>query len=153
MGRLFHFAHDLSAYRRKPMRLLFFPLLPLLLVPLFVTAIMIFAVGAILLRVLFFVAIAALAGAVLFGGGVFRGGYRLCGFGRRYGFRQHADGQSDARPAHDVGNSYFDDYRRATMDKLDAEAREFRAFLAKLRQAADAADFQAFLNSRRAGGS
>jgi hypothetical protein len=50
-----------------------------------------------------------------------------------------------------VGNSAFDDYRGATLRKLEDEAREFRAFLEKLRRAADAADFEAYLKERRAG--
>jgi hypothetical protein len=127
-------------------------LFPLLLVPLFVTAMLVFVVGAILLRVLFFVAIAALAGAFLFGSGLLRGAFRACGSGpRRYYWR--CPNRRFDEPPPDLGNSAFDDYRRATLSKLEDEAREFRTFLAKLRQAADAADFQAFLNSRRASGS
>lgn len=128
-------------------------LFPLLLVPLFVTAMLVFVVGAILLRVLFFVAIAALAGAFLFGSGVLRGVFRACGSGARQYYWRCPNQRFDGPPPRDLGNSAFDDYRRATLNRLEDEAREFRAFLAKLRQAADAADFQAFLNSRRAGGS
>jgi hypothetical protein len=139
------------------MRLFFFPLLPLLLVPLLVMAVMIFAIGAFMLRVLFFVAIAVVAGALLFGSGLFRRVFRGLGRGRRQAFAgcpNRCPDNSDKPPMpSDLGNSAFDDYRRATMAKLEGEAREFRTFLAKLRQAADAADFQAFLNSRRAGGS
>jgi hypothetical protein len=135
------------------MHVLFFPLLPLLLVPLFVAAIMVFVVGAVLLRVLFFVAIAALAGAFLLGSGLFRGVFRACGSGPRQHCWRHPNRRFDEPPPRDLGNSAFDDYRRATLNRLEDEAREFRTFLAKLRQAADAADFQAFLKSRRAGGS
>lgn len=48
------------------------------------------------------------------------------------------------------GNEAFDDYRRATMRKLETEAEEFRKYLDRLRQAADRAAFEAFLKSRRA---
>lgn len=135
------------------MHLLLFPLLPLLLVPLFVAAMMVFVIGAILLRILFFVAIAALAGAFLLGSGLFRGVFRACGSGPRQHCWQYPNRRFDEPSPRDLGNSAFGDYRRATLNRLEDEAREFSAFLAKLRQAADAADFQAFLNSRRAGGS
>jgi hypothetical protein len=49
------------------------------------------------------------------------------------------------------GSSAFEDYRRATLFRLEDEAREFRSFLDRLRQAADAADFEAFLKARRQG--
>lgn len=48
------------------------------------------------------------------------------------------------------GNEAFDDYRSATLRKLEAEAEEFRKYLDRLRQAADRAAFEAFLKSRRA---
>lgn len=131
------------------MHLLLFPLLPLLLVPLFVAAMMVFVVGAVLFRILFFIAIAAMAGAFLLGGGLFR----ACASGPRQHCWRHPNRRFDEPPRRDPGNSAFDDYRRATLNRLEDEAREFRTFLAKLRQAADAADFQAFLKSRRAGGS
>lgn len=47
-------------------------------------------------------------------------------------------------------NPAFDDYRRATLRKLEAEAEEFRRYLDGLRRATDAAAFEAFLKSRRA---
>ncbi|HML30033.1 MAG TPA: DUF2852 domain-containing protein [Hyphomicrobium sp.] len=49
------------------------------------------------------------------------------------------------------GNAAFDDYRRATLRKLEVEAEEFRKYLDGLRRATDAAAFEAFLKSRRAG--
>ncbi|MFT3733198.1 MAG: DUF2852 domain-containing protein [Hyphomicrobium sp.] len=51
------------------------------------------------------------------------------------------------------GNRAFDDYRRATLTKLEREADEFRNYLDGLRRAADAAAFEAFLKSRRSEGS
>lgn len=57
-------------------------------------------------------------------------------------------GRSDSRSGNS-GNAAFDDYRRATLAKLEGEAAEFRTFLDRLRRAADASDFEAFLKSRR----
>jgi len=50
-------------------------------------------------------------------------------------------------------NSAFENYRRATLRRLEDEASEFRSFLERLRHTADAADFEAFLKARREGGS
>ena len=72
--------------------------------------------------------------------------------------RPLAASRCGARRAHDapdsgVQNKAFEDYRRATLERLEKEADEFRAYLDKLRRAADASAFQAFLQSRRNGGS
>jgi hypothetical protein len=56
-------------------------------------------------------------------------------------------GQNQGAPS---GNTAFDDYRRATLKKLELEAEEFRKYLDGLRRAADAAAFERFLKSRRA---
>ena len=53
------------------------------------------------------------------------------------------------KPLGGLGNSAFNDYRRATLRKLEDEAAEFRTFLDGLKRAADAAEFDAFLKSRR----
>lgn len=133
------------------MHLLLLPLLPLLLVPLFVICAAVFAVGAVL-RLLFVIALVFAVGFLLFGRSLFRGLFRL------WKFRSHAQPslrsrrRFDAQPSRDFDSSAFEDYRHATMRRLEDEAREFRAFLTKLRNAADAADFQNFLKSRRAGG-
>jgi hypothetical protein len=131
------------------MHLFFFPLL--FMVPFFVMAMILFFVGAFVLRLMFFVAVAAFVGLAVFGSGL--GGiiFRALGSGVRRLYWRVSNRRFDVAPGRDRDNAAFDDYRRATLDRLDDEAREFRAFLAKLRQAADAADFQAFLNSRRAG--
>ncbi|HVZ05820.1 DUF2852 domain-containing protein [Hyphomicrobium sp.] len=136
------------------MRLLFLPLLPLLFVPFFVTVMVLFAIGAVLMRIVFIVALLAIAAAALLGGGLFfRGTFRGCAsrfFGRlKEGSHSPFDKRRGSR---DSDNFAFDEYRRATLRNLEDEAREFRTFLAKLRDAADATDFQAFLKSRRAGG-
>ncbi len=47
------------------------------------------------------------------------------------------------------GNRAFDDYREATLKRLEQEEREFRDFLARLRQAKDKSEFDAFMSERR----
>lgn len=132
------------------MPLFFFPLL--FVVPFVVLAMILFFVGSIVMRLMFFVAIAAFAGLILFGTGLFGVLVRTLGSGVRRAYWSYQNRRFDSpAPPRDLDNAAFEDYRRATMTKLDSEAQEFRAFLAKLRQAADAADFKAFLNSRRAG--
>jgi hypothetical protein len=131
------------------MHLLLLPLLPLLLVPFFVICAAVFAVGAVL-RLLFVVALVSAAGFLLFGRGLLRGAFRILTLRSHRRFRSRAQRSFDDSHSRDLGNSAFDEYRRATLRKLEDEAREFRAFLAKLRNAADATDFQDFLKSRRA---
>lgn len=54
-----------------------------------------------------------------------------------------------------TGNAAFDDYRRATLERLDEESREFKAFVDRLRKAKDQAEFEAFMaeRSRQSGAS
>jgi hypothetical protein len=47
------------------------------------------------------------------------------------------------------GNSAFDDYREATLKRLEEEEREFRTFLNRLRQAKDKSEFDQFMSERR----
>jgi hypothetical protein len=47
------------------------------------------------------------------------------------------------------GNRAFDDYREATLRRLEDEQREFVTFLEQLRLAKDKAEFDEFLNQRR----
>ncbi|HXZ00485.1 MAG TPA: DUF2852 domain-containing protein [Stellaceae bacterium] len=54
----------------------------------------------------------------------------------------------DDRPA-SSGNRAFDDYREATLRRLEEEEREFRDFLDRLRLAKDKAEFDQFLAERR----
>lgn len=68
---------------------------------------------------------------------------------RRRGGMEGACGSAGRNPE----NSAFEDYRRATITRLESEAEEFRSYLEKLRRAADASAFQAFLQSRKNGGS
>ncbi len=64
----------------------------------------------------------------------------------RCAFKQNR--ASVARPSE---NRAFEDYRQATLKRLEHEAEEFRAYLARLRRAADAAAFDAFLKARKTG--
>jgi hypothetical protein len=54
-----------------------------------------------------------------------------------------------ARGAYSSGNKAFDDYREATLKRLEEEEREFRSFLERLRQAKDKSEFDQFMAERR----
>jgi len=47
------------------------------------------------------------------------------------------------------GNRAFDDYRNDTLSRLEEEQKEFQAFLDRLRQARDKAEFDQFMAERR----
>lgn len=47
------------------------------------------------------------------------------------------------------GNHAFDEYREATLKRLEEEEREFRAFLDRLRHAKDKSQFDEFMAERR----
>jgi hypothetical protein len=47
------------------------------------------------------------------------------------------------------GNRAFDEYRAATLRRLEEEQREFRDFLDRLRHAKDRAEFDQFMAERR----
>jgi Protein of unknown function (DUF2852) len=49
------------------------------------------------------------------------------------------------------GNAAFDEYRAATLRRLEEEQREFQAYLERLRQARDKAEFDQFMAERRNG--
>ncbi len=46
------------------------------------------------------------------------------------------------------GNSAFDKYKEETLSRLEREEEEFKAFLGRLREAKDQAEFDRFLNER-----
>jgi hypothetical protein len=46
------------------------------------------------------------------------------------------------------GNQAFDEYRAATLRRLEEEQREFREFLSRLRMAKDKAEFDQFMTER-----
>ncbi len=47
------------------------------------------------------------------------------------------------------GNKAFDEYREATLRRLEDEQREFQSFLERLRQARDKSEFDAFMAEQR----
>ena len=47
-----------------------------------------------------------------------------------------------------TGNHAFDDYREATLKRLEDEANEFQGFLKRLRHAKDKAEFDQFMAER-----
>lgn len=47
------------------------------------------------------------------------------------------------------GNAAFDEYRAETLRRLEEEEQEFKAFLDRLRQAKDKAEFDQFMAERR----
>jgi hypothetical protein len=117
------------------MHLHLFPPPPLHLMPFLLTAVLAFAAGLFLTRLGVPRAIAQFGGKL----------------GRRWAFRRRSCDRFESRNLGGRGNSAFDDYRRATLRKLEDEATEFRTFLDGLKCAADAAEFDAFLKSRRDG--
>ena len=63
--------------------------------------------------------------------------------GRWFG---HGSGQG--RRGESSGNAAFDEYREETLKRLEDEQREFKDFLARLRQAKDKAEFDQFMAER-----
>jgi hypothetical protein len=65
--------------------------------------------------------------------------------------RGHMEGRGDWWGWHQSssGNRAFDEYRAETLRRLEDEQREFRDFLARLRQAKDKAEFDQFMAERR----
>jgi hypothetical protein len=143
------FIERLELMETSAMRLLILMLL-LLLVPLFALWAAVFAVGA-ALRLLFILALMFAAGSLLFGRSLFSGFFRVWKFRSRW-LPSRSCRRFDARPYRDSDSSAFDDYRRASLRKLEEEAKDFRTFLAKLKARTDAADFENFLRARRASG-
>ena len=56
-------------------------------------------------------------------------------------------------PLRSTGNRAFDEYREETLRRLEEEVDEFQAFLQRLRQAKDKAEFDQFMAERRGSGS
>ena len=52
-------------------------------------------------------------------------------------------------PLKSTGNRAFDEYREATLRRLEEEVDEFQAFLQRLRHAKDKAEFDQFMAERR----
>ncbi len=119
---------------------------PLHLMPFLLTAALAFAAGVFLTRRGVPRAIAEFGGRLSQRWALWR---RSCDRARRDGRRACFE----SRGSGGLGNSAFDDYRRATLRRLEDEAAEFRTFLHGLKRAADAAEFDAFLKSRCESGS
>ena len=62
--------------------------------------------------------------------------------------RRGRGGWGPGKPAAS-GNNAFDEYRADTLRRLEEEEREFQAFLERLRQARDKAEFDSFMAERR----
>lgn len=58
--------------------------------------------------------------------------------------------QNSERHTRPSGNQAFEEYRTATLRRLEEEQREFREFLSRLRMAEDKAEFDKFMVARRA---
>jgi Protein of unknown function (DUF2852) len=58
--------------------------------------------------------------------------------------------QDWSRQSRTSGNQAFDEYRTATLQRLEEKQREFRDFLSRLRTAKDKAEFDQFMAERRA---
>lgn len=75
-----------------------------------------------------------------------------CGIGFGHG-RDDTNRQARGwwRQPRTTGNQAFDEYRAATLRRLEEEQREFREFLSHLRLAKDKAEFDQFMAERRPG--
>ena len=71
------------------------------------------------------------------------------GFGRWAG-DANRQAQEWLRQPRTSGNQAFDEYRTATLRRLEDEQREFQEFLSRLRSAKDKAEFDQFMIERRA---
>ncbi len=72
---------------------------------------------------------------------------------RMFGCRHHRNRRTngvDTRAFAPTGNAAFDAYRAETLKRLEDEHREFLDFLQKLREARDKAEFDQFMEQRRA---
>jgi hypothetical protein len=59
--------------------------------------------------------------------------------------------RSGMTPFSSSGNRAFDEYREETLRRLEEEAKEFQAFLQRLRHAKDKAEFDQFMAERGRG--
>ena len=69
--------------------------------------------------------------------------------GRWSNLRGGASCWASASPAAPGGSRRFDEYRAATLRRLEEEQREFQAYLERLRRARDKAEFDQFMAERR----
>ena len=66
-------------------------------------------------------------------------------------FNMESRGRNRSRRRNASGNMAFDEYREETLRRLEEEQSEFLAFLERLRQAKDKAEFDQFMSERRNG--
>jgi Protein of unknown function (DUF2852) len=75
-----------------------------------------------------------------------------CGWGFRPGKQQQGDGTQEGTSRREsTGRTAFDAYRAETLRRLEREQIEFESFLDHLRGARDKAEFDAFMQARKAG--
>lgn len=74
-----------------------------------------------------------------------------CSTGKSCNWRDDTNHQTRdwLRQQRTSGNEAFDEYRLATLQRLEEEHREFREFLSRLRTAKDKAEFDQFMAERR----
>jgi len=70
------------------------------------------------------------------------------GFGHAHNWRDRPGPAWPSEPRR-TGNQAFDEYRTATLRRLQEEQQEFHGFLARLRAAKDQAEFDQFMGERR----
>jgi hypothetical protein len=84
---------------------------------------------------------------------MWRGRMLCCGFGFGH-WNDHVDRSAPPRegtvPLRTSGNRAFDTYRAETLKRLEEEQRSFREYLERLRQSKDRAEFEQFMQQRRA---
>ncbi|MDK3016319.1 DUF2852 domain-containing protein [Pseudodonghicola flavimaris] len=66
----------------------------------------------------------------------------------RHGFGHRSMGRCGMGPMASTGNSAFDAYKEETLRRLEQEQGDFEAFLERLREAKDKAEFDQFMDDR-----
>ena len=73
----------------------------------------------------------------------------MSAMGSGMGWGAWGGGNSASQSATPSGNAAFDDYRAATLRRLEDEQKEFVDYLERLRQAKDKTEFDQFMADRR----
>ena len=73
----------------------------------------------------------------------------MIGSNRMFTCANRRHGPARHRFTGSTGNSAFDAYREETLKRLEDEHEQFTAFMARLREARDKAEFDQFINERR----
>jgi hypothetical protein len=84
-------------------------------------------------------------------GGLTRWQQRMADRWDRFERRGGGGGETRAYRGWSSGNRAFDEYREATLSRLEEESREFRDFLERLRMARDRSEFDQFMANRKSG--